>query len=269
MTTRELYAIADKIAPKSLSDEYCAKYGAYDNSGILVDTGKDVRSVLFSLDLSKGAVEKAIELGMDAIVTHHPAIYGGISNICYDKTSLGEKLVRCIQNGISVVSMHLNLDGAIGGIDESLQEAVLLSTATEQATVSTKYMHPLTEGGYGRAYDVAPIALQSLCISVGKTLQSPRVQFYGAGDRTVTRVASFCGAGVDEETLAFAKAEGADVIVSSDYKHHYIAQALELGLSVIVLTHYASEQYGFKKYYENMRQRFSGTCIYHVDEELL
>ena len=74
-------------------------------------------------------------------------------------------------------------------------------------------------------------------------------------------MASFCGAGVDEQTLAFAKAQGADVVISSDYKHHFIAQAIELGLSVIVLTHYASEQYGFKKYYENIRQK-NGRCVY-------
>ena len=49
MTTKQLYKIADEIAPKSLSDEYCEKYGAYDNSGVLVDTGEDIMTLLLVL----------------------------------------------------------------------------------------------------------------------------------------------------------------------------------------------------------------------------
>ena len=59
MTVRDFYKILDEIAPKRISDEYCAAYDGYDNSGVLVDTGKDVTGVLFSLDLSLEAIEKA------------------------------------------------------------------------------------------------------------------------------------------------------------------------------------------------------------------
>ncbi len=268
MTTHELYAIANAIAPKSLSDEYCAKYGAYDNSGILLDTGEDIQKVVFSLDLTKGALEKAIEVGANAIVTHHPAIYGGIEEICKDKNPLGEKLIACIRGGISVISMHLNLDGVEGGIDESLQNAVLSATDTETAG-DLCIMHPLTQGGYGRAYTVEKTPLQTLESRLSRTLKSSRILVYGDGEKPVRRVASFCGAGVDDETLAFAKAQGADVMISADYKHHFIVQALELGMRVIVLTHYSAEQYGFEKYYENIRRQVTATCIYHVDGQLL
>ena len=57
MKLSEIYQIADSLAPKALSDEYCAKYGAYDNSGILLDTGEEIRSAVFSLDLSFLAIE--------------------------------------------------------------------------------------------------------------------------------------------------------------------------------------------------------------------
>ena len=267
MTTKQLYKIADEIAPKALSDEYCEKYGAYDNSGILVDTGEDIKKAVFSLDLSQGALQRALQEGANAIVTHHPAIYGKISDIRVDDIPLGEKLITCIKNGISVIAMHLNLDCVDGGIDESLQHAVLCACGTE--TTQTTVMHPLSKGGYGRVYTVNETPLQTLADNLGKTLNSTRIQVYNGNKTSINRVASFCGAGVDEQTLAFAKAQGADVIVSSDFKHHFIAQALELGLSVVVLTHYASEQYGFKKYYENIRQKTDVACIYHVDETLL
>ena len=266
MTLNSLYTIADEIAPKRISDEYCQKYGAYDNSGILVDTGAEISKALFSLDLSKAAVRKAVQEHADVIVTHHPAIYGKIDGICVDDL-LGEKLIQCIKNGISVISMHLNLDAVQGGIDESLQEAVVIASKTDK-TQNMQTMHNVNGGAYGRAYDIQPMALQTLCENLGKELQTKRAFFYGNANKTISRVASFCGAGVDGETLAFAKAQGVDVMISADYKHHFIAQALEMGVAVIVLTHYSAEAYGFEKYYEKVRRQTDILCIYHADEEL-
>ena len=49
MKLNEFFAIANGIAPTSVSDEYCTKFGAYDNSGLLVNTGEEVCGALFSL----------------------------------------------------------------------------------------------------------------------------------------------------------------------------------------------------------------------------
>jgi putative NIF3 family GTP cyclohydrolase 1 type 2 len=92
---------------------------------------------------------------------------------------------------------------------------------------------------------------------------------YGDNEKQIDRVASFCGAGADEKAVLFAKKEGAQVIVSSDFKHHVLTMAVELGLAVIVMTHYASENYGMKKYYEKIRQQVEIPCEYHTDENLL
>ena len=74
MKLNEIYALLDAPAPRALSEEYCAKYGAYDNSGVLIDTGADIGKILFSLDLSAAAVREAEKAGANLIVTHHPAI---------------------------------------------------------------------------------------------------------------------------------------------------------------------------------------------------
>ena len=59
MKSTEFYALAEQFAPKSLSDEFCRRYGAYDNSGLLLDSGEDAEKILFSLDLSLAAIERA------------------------------------------------------------------------------------------------------------------------------------------------------------------------------------------------------------------
>jgi dinuclear metal center YbgI/SA1388 family protein len=264
----EIYAVADGLAPKALSDEYCAKYGAYDNSGILVDTGEEIERVLFSLDLSFAAIEKAVQSGAKLIITHHPAIYGKISDISTNAFEpLGEKLITCIKNGISVLSMHLNLDSVKGGIDESLQEGV--TAASHGKMVSAAIMHPLTDGGYGRAYSIQTITLKDLVKGMEKEFKTSKMVAYGDLNETIEKAASFCGSGADECAVEFAIKQGAQVLISSDFKHHVLALALEKGLSVIALTHYASENYGFEKYYEKMRQRLAVSCEYHTDTNLL
>lgn len=267
MKLSEFYKIADFLAPKALSDEYCEKYSAYDNSGILVDTGAEISKALFSLDLSFSAMEKAIKTGADLIVTHHPVLYSKINEIRADAFQpLGEKLVKCIQNGVSVISMHLNLDCVTGGIDESLQEGIVLALGGEKTQASI--MHPLSNGGYGRAYRVKQCTLEALAKGIRKVFSTDRLLVYGAKNQRIDKVASFCGSGADENAVQFALQQGAQVIVSSDFKHHVLTLALEKGLSVIALTHYASENYGFEKYYEKISQKAKIPCEYHEDSML-
>ena len=270
MKLSEIYKIADSIAPKALSDEMCQNYGWYDNSGILVNTDEEIDSILFSLDLTMAAVDEAIEKGVKLIITHHPAIYGKISRIDYeDSAMLGTKLIKCIKNGISVIAMHLNLDAATDGIDESLMQGVLLSAGEKELCAEPIAKQVVLSGGaYGRVYDISGVTLKALAEGMKKTFATDKLAVYGKEDKVVKRVASFCGSGADEGSVAFAVRNGADVMISSDYKHHVLALALEVGLSVITLTHYASEEYGFKKYYEKIRQQVGLPCYFHADDLL-
>lgn len=294
MKLNEIYALLDALAPKALSDEFCKNYGAYDNSGVLVDAGGEIDKALFSLDLSLAAVEEAKRAGAGLIVTHHPAVYSKIGGIrVSDFDPLGKKLAECLKHGISVVSMHLNLDAAPFGIDESLMEGILSSAqragaglrppkdvaaiggetidnetiACTAISVAAIYQ-PLSVGGYGRAYDVPPVSLKALAEGITDVFGAKRVAVYG-DERTVKRAASFCGAGADEGALEFAARNGADVVISADFKHHILALALETGLAVIQLTHYASEKYGFENYYRKIRKQAGIPCVFHADEALL
>lgn len=267
MKVATFYELLNTYAPISLSREFCEKYGAYDNSGVLVDTGKDVEKALFSLDLTCAAVEKAVSIGAKLIVTHHPAIYAKIGDI-RETDLLGGKLIKCIENGISVISMHLNLDGAKDGIDESLAKAVCLSVGGTLG--KAEMMCPLTGGGYGRVYALPKkTTLSTLAKSLKERLESENMLVFGDQKREIEKVASFCGAGADEEAVEFAEKHGAGAIISSDWKHHGILAALEKGLCVIAPTHYESEVFGFKKYYEKISQETEIECVFHDEKAFL
>ncbi len=117
MKLNEVLQRLEEVAPVALSDEFCAKYKMYDNSGIIINCGADIKGALFSLDLSENAVRQAKNNGCNLIITHHPAIYGGISRFDLTADPQSKALAECISSGISVISMHLNFDAAPNGID--------------------------------------------------------------------------------------------------------------------------------------------------------
>lgn len=253
MKLKELYGAIDAYAPFSLSLEYI-KRGNYDNSGLLIDCGEEVKGALFALDLSSRAVGEAKKRGYNCIVTHHPAIYSPLKR-------LGEgSILECARAGISVISAHLNLDAAEGGIDESLMRAL-------GGKKARAVMEKLTAGGYGRVYDVEQKPLEGFVSCAKETLSAKRVLVYG--EKPVRRVASFCGAGFSEEAIEFALQNGADTLVSSDGPHHRILAAAEGGLNVVLFTHYCAELYGFSRFAEKIINKMGGAGALFTDERFL
>ena len=256
MKLTEIFEKLETIAPVALSDEFCRKYRMYDNSGIIIDCKEDIKGILFSLDLSFKAIEEAKKRGYNLIVTHHPAIFGGISRISAD-----DVIGICLKSGISVISMHLNFDAAPCGIDYHL----MCGLGGEIAEI----LEDVQGGGYGRVYDVKEIEFGELENKVRGNFNTQRALFYGTKNRSVKRVASFCGAGCNNEAIAFAKRNGADVFVSSDMKHHEIAALVGMGINVIHLTHYSAENYGFNKIYTQISSAFTIPTAFFADEDLL
>lgn len=260
MKSSELLSLLEYAGPLSLSEEFQKKCGIYDNSGILVDCGEEIKGVLFSLDLSEKALNEAKKSNFNAIVTHHPAIYGGLKTVSVfePKTSL---VAECVRWGITVISMHLNFDAAPEGIDYYLMQGL--------GGDAGKTLIKLCGGGYGRVYDVRPRKFDEYAEFVSNNFKTNRLIKYGDGNKIVRRAASFCGAGCDDSAIGFAAEENADVFVSSDLKHHQITELLSRGISVIQLTHYSSENYGFHKIYSKIIEGLNVPAAYFCDWDLM
>lgn len=256
MRLRDIYESIDGVAPFKLSKEYIAR-GMYDNSGILLDSGREIAAVLFSLDLTVEAVREAVRCGANLIITHHPAIWEGVKRITPEEVPA---LFACVREGISVISAHLNLDAADGGIDESLMQGL----GGERPVA---VMDELSCGGYGRVYDVEPCPLADFSARARETFRTDKLVVYGEGE--VRRVASFCGGGFSGEAVSFASEYGADTLVSADAKHHILLEAVEKGLNVLLFTHYASENYGFSRFAERIKTKIGLPCTVYTDRRYL
>lgn len=269
----EIYQMLDGFAPKVLSDAYCEKFGKYDNSGILIDTGDEIKGVLFSLDLSLGAIQTAKEKGANLICTHHPAIFHGIKKIDVND-SYERKIAECIKLGISVLSMHINLDMAQGGIDEWLYLGLSKCAFSPLGGLDEpKILETVEIGGklgeYGRCFSVSEISLTALLEECKKEFGWKNLCVFENGQKPIKKIGSFCGSGCDEDTVRFCVQNGADLIVSADIERHVLSYALENGIAVVMPTHYGTETYGFKKFYERIRERLAIPCHFWQDEMML
>ena len=113
MKVKEILDFLYGLAPKELAEDF-------DNVGLLVgDENAEVKGIVVTLDCFNEVIDRAEDLGTNLIVTHHPIIFSGLKSVTAD--SLVYKL---ISKGISVISMHTNLDQSQGGVNDARCEAL-------------------------------------------------------------------------------------------------------------------------------------------------
>lgn len=256
MTVSEVYNALNALYPFDLSNRFVSDYGGYDNSGVILNTGALVNKVVWSLDLSEAALTFAKEKGAQLIITHHPAIYRPIHKIDITDCA-GKNLIDAIKNGISVISMHLNLDVAENGIDAHL--------ANLFNPTSIKVLQPLDSSGYGRLLKFKEIDVKDIEQILKDSLKTDKIRVYPNAQARVSCAAVFAGAGVSDA----APDLGAELICGSEIKHHIIAKTIENGGFVIDIPHYAAENYSFKKIYQVAAKTLLADNYYFCDKRLL
>lgn len=249
--------LLEQFAPLSISKKMIEQ-GDYDNSGIIVKSCDAVNGVLFTLDLTVNSVKKARALGVNTIVTHHPAIYTPIKSLECDNPNTCAVL-SAIKQGINVISMHLNLDLAPHGIDESL---ALGLGATEY-----KIIDKLDQNvGYGREFKT-DLTLGEMVNRIKKEFGTKKVIAYGKKTLAPKKIASFCGAGSSQAVKAIENGlTDAQLIVTSDVPHHVIKYIVEKDIGLIIIPHYVSEIYGFEKFYNFAVENVKGLKTYFFDD---
>ena len=157
---------------------------------------------------------------------------------------------------MNVISMHLNLDVATGGIDQSL--------ATALGGKEFEILDPLFDGvGYGRLFKIQPTKLKDFVNNAKKQLNTQKVITYGNKNAEIKSVASFCGGGSSHAESQVKKGVAPDLVVTSDMPHHVLKYLIEKNISVMIITHYASENYGFKKFFDHIEKTLNGKAKVH------
>lgn len=213
----------------------------FDNVGILVgDANSIVNRCVVALDCDINTVAAARECAAELIVTHHPVIFDGLKGVCS-----GSVVYELVKSGISVISMHTNLDVASGGVTEQLCEKIGLTNVAH---------YTAHDGFLIRSADCKITNADSLALHIKQALGgSVR---YVKGKAEVKRVLVCSGSGGD--FLDDVIQGGFDALVAGDIKHNVFIKAVNCGVAVFDAGHFNSENVIVEPLTKLLSEKFGG-----------
>lgn len=236
MDIKAIYNVIDLIAPFSEAEEW-------DNSGILVDSGKDIKKALFCLDASLSVIKEAIEKGVDLIVSHHPLIFDPLYKI-----EKGSPISLLIKNEISLISAHTNLDKS--GISVSTAEKLGLTD--------------ISSDGFLVSGNTETISAGELAGKCKEILGCPNVRYTEKED--IKKVAFVSGSG--GSFLSEAIEKGADALITGDIKHDVFIEANNKGIALIDAGHYSTEKIFISRFAKKVGEKADIEIILSEKEEI-
>lgn len=232
-TAKDICSLIEETAPIGLAEKW-------DNVGLQAGSlSRETRKILFALDPSGEAIERAYSLGAGLLITHHPLIFSPLTSFDLDSFP-AELLAKALERRITVVSHHTNLDRAARGINHALAQLLEL----KDASVLEK-----AEGfqgcGLGRIGSLsAPTRLSDFAAFVSERLNAEDIRIVGGGGRRISKAAVVGGSGGG--FVQAAHAAGADVLVTGDVGYHHALEAERRGLAVIDAGHFNTEEAAFR-----------------------
>ena len=182
ITVRDVERFLYTWAPAGLA-------ASWDNVGLLVgDPVREVKKILTTLDITESVVEEAVQTGADLIVSHHPVMncaWHPVQTLRSDDRQ-GRILTGLVENRISAICMHTNLDAAEGGVN--LGAGPPDDVLAVFAEVAAERHCKLPQGGF--------LAAEQLGVVRGDPLTGPpfgrggvdgHLRLEGAGDDPVQR----------------------------------------------------------------------------------
>ncbi len=222
-----LIEIANTLFPFSEAEPW-------DNCGLQVgDPNQHIKLVCFALDAVKETVRFAADRSCQTLFTHHPLIMDPLRCIT-PANMVGDTILEAVRCGVSIVSLHTNLDAAPGGLNDHLAGMLGIGDVSVPEGASCARLGRLAE----------PISLSELAAHIGRKLSVSGVRRIGDRERLVRKVFLVSGSGMGY--LPQAIENRVDAIVTGDVRYHAAREALEAGLAVIDAGHFGLEKPAIK-----------------------
>ena len=212
----------------------------WDAPGFSLSVPGEVNRVLLSVDLTGAVLAEAIEKKCQLVISHHPFLLKGISDVNWDSLK-GSVLQTAIRAGVSIYAAHTNADVAVDGVSDSLAKAFDLVDVTPLVPITSD-----SKLGHGRIGHLArEISLKEFAILVAEALPftARGVSVSGNPDAPVSTIA-LCG-GAGDSFMQVALQSGADVYVTSDLRHHVTLDASSTPrhepFALVDISHWAAE----------------------------
>ena len=230
-----------RIAPLELAE-------SWDNPGLLVDCGRPVDRVLVTLDITPEVVQEAAAKGCGLIVAHHPVIFSPLKRL-----EPRDVPFQLVQNGISAICMHTNLDAAPGGVNDTLCDILGIAAEGRESFAE----------GCGRIGTTMPTTVEALAKFCAATLHSGVK--YVNGQKPVTCLAEVSGGG--GSYLEEAIARGADCLVTGEAAHHIALLARQKGIGLVGAGHWGTEHAIADVLAVQLEKQFPALTVAHAEAD--
>ena len=212
---------------------------SWDAVGLVCgDPTEPVGRVLFAVDPVAEVVDEALAIGAQLVVTHHPLFLTAVHGVPADDAK-GRLVHRLIRGGSGLFVAHTNADRAADhGVNDALAAVLGLvdPLPLEPAAADPR-------AGLGRIGRLpAAMRLQEFAEHAAAVLPATvgGVRVAGNPHREVATVA-VCG-GSGGSLIEVAAAAGADVLLTSDLKHHPVSEwQRPEAMGLCDVAHFASE----------------------------
>ncbi len=242
-TVNDIYEFIDKVAPFKSQVEW-------DNSGLLVgDKNNEVTKVCVCLDVTERNLQKAIDMGANLIVSHHPIIWDPMKFVPSDTV-----VSMAIRNRINVISAHTNWDCAEGGVSNVLATILGMPDAEPleaEGELSMVYVGKLKTAVPAR--DFAELVAEALDTVV--SLSCP--------DKMIETIAVCGGAGASFWADVMGKA---DALVTGEVHHHDYIDAEKNGLCLMAAGHYETETISMPVLLALLKQEFADVEFTYLED---
>jgi len=238
MKIKELVNKLDyEIIPKKLQE-------SYDNCGLIVGSSEnEISGILTTLDVTEEVILEAERLGCNLIIAHHPIIFFAIKSLV-DSNSNQKVIMLAISKGISIYAAHTSLDNRFfAGINESLAEKIGLTNISPLKPINSEVkVGQESEMGSGAIGTLSEpeFAIDFLC-GLREKLNIVGSVRYGNIKKNIqiSKIALCSGAGLF--MVKEAKAQGADMFITSDITYHGFFD--ERDIMLVDIGHYESEKH--------------------------
>lgn len=205
----------ESIAPASYQE-------SYDNSGLIVGSSDwECTGVICTLDATEAVVLEAKSAGCNLIVAHHPIIFGGLKQL-NGKNYVEKTVISAIKNDIAIYAIHTNLDNILDGVNNTIADRLGLIHKKILAPKSGLFSNLNIDSQYVGSGMIAELPEPMEEIGFLQMLQTSfylqMIRHTPLLGKPIKKVA-LCG-GSGSFLLHSAKAAGADIYISADFKYH-------------------------------------------------
>ncbi|WEV42527.1 Nif3-like dinuclear metal center hexameric protein [Bifidobacterium sp. ESL0682] len=221
---------------KVLEQLYPIEYAEdWDFPGLIVgDLNDTVGKIVFAADPTMAVVDKAIAMGADLLICHHPLFFRAVHEVSGLGVhgAIAGKLYRA-HCGLWVG--HTNADVAYRGVAQAAADAFGLQNQTPLVPSGEQNSHAIGLGRVGTLEE--PMTLRAFAQRVAREVPKTNygIQVAGDLDADVRKIAVLPGSG--DSDFDEVRGSGADVYVTSDLRHHPATDALQQAWYEATLNH--------------------------------